>query len=102
MSHNIPLSILLVEDNPTDAMLLEQSLKLQEDDLPFTLDHADRLQTGIEMAQAKTYDIILLDLSLPDSGGLATFQNMFGAVSKVPIVILTGLDDQDLPFVYLK
>jgi signal transduction histidine kinase len=60
----------------------------------FQLTHARRLEEGIEKIQQQIYDIILLDLSLPDSFGLGTFDRIAAVASHIPIVLLTGIDDE--------
>lgn len=88
------MQILLVEDNRGDARLLE--LMLQEALPDHSLTHADSLSRAITLAQEQSYDIILLDLSLPDSSGSQTFWRMHDASPAIPIVVMTGLDDEAL------
>jgi len=65
-------------------------------DVPFDLVCADRLSTGLEHLSEGGIDIVLLDLSLPDSQGLDTFARVYAQAPQVPIVVLTGLDDETL------
>lgn len=91
------LTLLLVEDNPSDARLIEEYLidgQWQTTGGPEVL-HTERLEEGLT-AQSDTIDLILLDLNLPDSKGLDTLQTMLESTEDVPIVVLTGLDDQEL------
>jgi PAS domain S-box-containing protein len=86
-----PLSVLLIEDNPGDARLIREMLA----DVPagrVRLQHAERLAAGLERLDSA--DVVLLDLSLPDSHGLETFQRLRDAAPRVPVVVLTGLDDE--------
>jgi len=92
MTASSPLSILLVEDNPGDARLLE--LLLQEGALDHELIRADRLEQGLARLQANPVDVILLDLSLPDAQGIDTVRRMLGFAGDSPIVVLTGLNDE--------
>ncbi len=85
-------NILLVEDNPGDAMLLEELL-LDNKRFKFKMDVADTLQTAIKMVEEIRYDIILLDLGLPDSNGLDALQVINKKVNNIPILVITGLDD---------
>jgi len=88
------ISILLIEDNLGDARLLEETLA--EGDTPFDLTLAERLSTGLEKLGGEEIDVILLDLSLPDSSGFDTFARVYAQAPEVPIIVLSGLDDKDL------
>ena len=86
-------TVLLIEDNPGDARLIE--LMLAEDpDSPFRLSCVDRLSRGLEALTAEKPGLVLLDLSLPDSHGLETFDKVYAHSPTVPIIVLTGNDDQ--------
>jgi two-component system cell cycle sensor histidine kinase/response regulator CckA len=89
------VNILLVEDNPGDARLLEEYLA---EGLPdgFRITHCARLEEAIRSLEGGCYDVALLDLSLPDSKGLPTYLDLRGRAADLPIVILTGLDDERL------
>ena len=89
------LSILLLEDEAGDALILK---KLLDDikQIDYRLERYDRLDNAIETAGARNFDIILLDLNLRDSNGLQTFTTLASAVPDVPVVILTGMDDENL------
>jgi len=69
------LKVLLVEDDPGDALLL-QTLLTQTEEVQFDLVCATRLAEGLENLSATAFDIMLLDLSLPDSVSLATIDNV--------------------------
>lgn len=88
------MKILLVEDNQGDARLLD--IMLREVLTACTLTHADTLGKAISHACLVRFDIILLDLSLPDSHGSETFWRLHEVVSDVPIVVMTGHDDEAL------
>ncbi len=89
-----PLRILLIEDNRGDALLLEETL--HETGIAFALHRSERLQEGIESAQLHPFDVVLLDLSLPDSAGTATIARAGKAFWKTPLVVLTSLDDDQM------
>jgi len=89
------LSVLLVEDNPADARLIEEILG-EAADVSFDLEYAGRLSKGIEHLASGDVDVILLDLSLPDSKGLDTFTRVHMEAPQVPIVVLSGVDDEAL------
>lgn len=85
--------ILLLEDNPGDVRLIREHLaETMEDELELECVH--RLAAGIDRATAGDLDLILLDLSLPDSSGLETFGKVQTAAPQVPIIVLTGLNDE--------
>jgi signal transduction histidine kinase len=93
------LTLLLVEDNPSDARLIEEYVKErqwgQDTEGVAELVHVERLADGIEALSEET-DLILLDLNLPDSTGLDTLQSMLTKADTTPVVVLTGLDDQQI------
>ena len=83
------IRILLAEDNVADATLLQEAL-LQADLGRFKVTVADRLDKALKLEQENAFDVILLDLSLPDSAGADTYRRARRAASKTPIVVLTG------------
>lgn len=89
---------LLIEDNPGDARLILEMLadlkRNTEEMIHIQLDVESTLSAGIEKIKSKSYDIILLDLSLPDSKGLDTFETIQTHVNKTPVIVLSGLDDK--------
>ena len=88
------IKILLFEDNPGDARIIQEYLR-EEDLILFDLDRVDRLSAGLErMVQSKP-DCILLDLGLPDSQGLDTFTQVYAQAPDTPIVVMTGLNDNE-------
>ncbi len=88
-------NIILLEDNPGDAYLFQTSLA-ETKVAKFELTHVERLEDAIEHAQKKSFDLILLDLSVPDSQGLETLITMRKQASSLPIVILTGTKNEIL------
>jgi PAS domain S-box-containing protein len=88
------LRILLVEDNPSDALLLQDAL--DADPLStFVLTTVPRLVDGIGRLQEEAFDIILADLGLPDSSGMDTFERLHGQAPDLPMVVFSGNDDQE-------
>jgi diguanylate cyclase (GGDEF)-like protein/PAS domain S-box-containing protein len=87
------LEILLIEDNPGDADLIAEML---EERVVFDLIRADRLSSAVSFLDARKISIILLDLSLPDSFGINTFSKVHAHAPHIPIVVLTGTDDEEL------
>ena len=89
-----PLRILLIEDNPGDARLLHEALR-EIGHRPFEIAHATRLEDGLLRLQREQIDVVLLDLSLPDANGLETVRRTQASAPDVPLVILTGLQDDE-------
>jgi DNA-binding response OmpR family regulator len=92
------LKVLLIEDNPGDARLIRESLTESREvrGSSFNLEYADRLSVGLARLAEGGIDAILLDLSLPDSHGLDTLSKMYVQAPGVPILVLTGLDDETI------
>jgi PAS domain S-box-containing protein len=91
----MPLRILLIEDNPGDARLLQIMLRTATGET-FSVEQAGRLSEGIQCAQRNKFDAMLLDLGLPDSQGIETVRTALRHCPSVPIIVLTGRDDDDL------
>ena len=90
----LPISILLVEDNPGDVRLLRETL-LQEG-AKYNLAIKPRLDEAIVAVHACLYDVVLLDLSLPDSQGIDTFNRLNDICPDIPIIVMTGNNDEEL------
>jgi signal transduction histidine kinase/DNA-binding response OmpR family regulator len=88
-----PIKALLIEDSAADARLLQEMLAGKSYS-SFVVERADRLSTGVERLTAQEYDVVLLDLSLPDSQGLDTFARVHAQTPQLPIIVLSGLDDE--------
>ena len=89
------IKVLLIEDNPGDARLIREVLS-DTDHLNFELKWVDQLETGIELITKDAFDVVLLDLSLPDSHGMETIIDFREQAPAIPIVVLTGLDDEQV------
>ena len=94
MNHQL-IEILLVEDNPGDAFLLQKQLE-QANIMQFNLIHVDFLQKAIANLEQASFDIILLDLILPDSQGIETFLKIQATNPHIPIILLSGMNDLKL------
>jgi PAS domain S-box-containing protein len=92
---NHSIKILLVEDNPGDVLLLQESLS-EIALVDFDLVHVERLGNALHRLQSEDFDVVLLDLVLPDSEGLETFVKIYNQVPLTPIVVLTGMADETL------
>ena len=87
------IRVLLVEDNPIEARLIRGLLD-GEPELTFRLECVGRLQAAIEYLDGQPAQAVLLDLTLPDASGLDTFEHLRRCFPSMPIVILTGLEDE--------
>jgi len=88
-----PYNILLVEDNDIDVIVLESHLKQSRD---FQFNRVGRLSEAIECLKSLKFDIVLLDLNLPDSIGLEGLIKIRQIICETPIVVLTGVDNDIL------
>ncbi|PSB59097.1 hybrid sensor histidine kinase/response regulator [Chamaesiphon polymorphus] len=90
-----PIKILLVEDNPGDVLLLQETLadltSIELDWVP-----VERLTMAIDRLAGEDFDVILLDLVLPDSRGLDTLLQIQARAPRTPIVVLTGMTDENM------
>lgn len=90
---NSKYRILLVEDNSGDANLVKEYL---DDDIKFTIITSQRLSSALENLKNDTFDIALLDLGLPDSKGLETLIRFKKYSEDLPVVVLTGNEDEEI------
>ncbi len=89
--------VLLVEDNQGDAGLVRFALRAESGaDYSFSAAHVVRLEDALESLREKPFDLVLLDLSLPDAQGLETLARIREAAPDLPIVIITGLNDDSM------
>jgi len=95
------MRILLIEDNPGDVRILQKYLA-EESTAQFELTHVDRLSTGLECLVKTSFDVILLDLSLPDSHGSDTVLRIRTVSNRMPIVVLTGVEDEALGLLLIQ
>ena len=85
--------VLLVEDSPSDAHLIQHGLR-QGHGPRYEVTVAERLDTAMAKLREQKFDAVLLDLGLPDSAGMATFTRVQTEFPGLPIVIMTGADDE--------
>lgn len=93
-TRNPKLLILLIEDNPGDVRLVEEMLK--QAGTVFELTSVDRLSSGIEKIKSNGFDVILLDLGLPDSQGIDTLNKLNETKPEAPVIVLTSLADDTI------
>lgn len=89
------IRILLAEDNPTDFLLLKEALG-HTSNVSFNISHVECLAECIEALQKERFDAVLIDLGLPDSTGLSTFQSLREYADHTVVVVLTALEDEDV------
>jgi two-component system, cell cycle sensor histidine kinase and response regulator CckA len=87
-----PAAVLHVEDSPTDALLIREEMSHSRQ---FQLTQVDRLESALRVLSAKNFAVVLLDLGLPDSQGLETLARVHWAAPNVPVVVVTGNDDEE-------
>ncbi len=94
MANEAPTRVLLIEDDELDAELLTEMLA-GEPGAGLKVDTAGRLSEAVAKILGGIYDIVLSDLNLPDSRGLATFSSVQKVAPTLPILVLSGLDDEN-------
>ena len=97
MTERTPIRLLLVEDNPGDARLVHEHLADADGGRSWTVDDAPTLAAAVAKVRDRAIpDIVLLDLSLPDSFGLETLARWQAVAPTLPVIVLTGSDDEAL------
>ena len=96
MAHSDPIRVLLIEDDAEYRALLRELVEGASAAHFRVTATASDLASGIESMHAAVADVVLLDLNLPDSRELPTFTRAHAAVPELPIIILSGIDDEDL------
>ncbi len=95
------IRILLIEDEPGDAGLVQISLRNSKV-TRFEVDWVENLTDVEAKLQTNAFEVMLLDLSLPDSSGLETLQNVRKLSGETPVIVLTGQNDTDFALTALK
>jgi len=96
------IDLLLVEDDVADRKLLQVFLGQLSPTLEFTVTTAESLAEGLSALQSKDFDLVLLDLNLPDSQGLGTVETICADCAHAPVVVLTGLADEQVGIEAIK
>lgn len=94
-TNNDEINVLMVEDNDADAYLVQHMLS-ESELAKFNLSHVDRLSKAINVSEENRFDVILLDLYLPDSQEFNTFTSIQSNIPGKPIIVLTGFKDEKL------
>lgn len=95
------IKILLIEDNLGDAYLIEEYLE-EFATFSYEMNHVGTLNEAFSVLNKQLFDVILLDLELPDSYGIDTFLSIHNKGLEIPIIILTGLNDEKVGVFALK
>ncbi|MGA1792040.1 MAG: sigma 54-interacting transcriptional regulator, partial [bacterium] len=99
--HPKQIKVLLIAENPEDKRLLKESLTGSKD-ISLNIECADSLSIGLKRLLDNNFDVVLLDLSLPDSQGLDTFIKVRDRMPKMPVIVMTGLNDENLAIKTVK
>jgi DNA-binding NarL/FixJ family response regulator len=89
------INVLLIEDNPGDALLMRRYLS-DVSKIHYEINHVDYLRKGLDRLRSGNFEVVLLDLNLPDAAGLGIIDQIHALAPDVPIVVLTGHDDDEL------
>jgi len=92
---NRQINIALIDDDPAHCMLIRQLLKKAEADI-YILQTAGTLKDGLAMLEETCCDVLLLDLHLPDSTGLATLEKVISRFPDIPVVVVTASKEKEL------
>ena len=89
------LRVLIVEDDPAYVRLTNELLK-ENSRVKFELIHVKRFNDALKRINSEAFDAVLLDLNLPDSSGISTFERLYAQSPHMPIIVLTSLEDDEL------
>jgi signal transduction histidine kinase len=92
---NLSIKVLLIEDNALDARLVRDYLA-EVSGAHYDIDHCTRLSDGIDRLTKHDIDVVLLDLTLPDSSGIETLSEIVKTAPESPVIVLTGLGDEEV------
>ena len=96
------LKVLLVDDEATDRIPVERILRTCSSPAEFVVESVVRLSEAVKNLTEKQYDVVLLDLELPDSSGIEILQQVIKVAPDIPVVVLTEQDDEQTGFSALK
>jgi len=89
------IKVLAIDDNPAFVNLLRHLLS-EAEGVEIDLESADELTSGLERLEEGRIDVVLLDILLPDSRGFDSFGSVHSQMPDVPVIILSGIDDEVL------
>ena len=87
------INILLIEDKPTDILLIKRMLSTI---VNFTIEQVTRLSAGLECLEKGGIDVVIVDIVLPDGGGIEAIKKVYAAFPSIPILVLTGFPDEEM------
>jgi DNA-binding NtrC family response regulator len=93
-SSSPPIQLLFIEDDPLDVILLKELLAASS--VSFEIETAPSMAQAMQRLPAGGIDLVLCDLRLPDTSGLETFSTLHAAAPRMPVIILTGLANEEL------
>lgn len=95
------IKALLVEDSPTDVLLVQEAMRCATSP-HCELTIVERLKQGLQRLREREYDVVLLDLGLPDSQGLETFVSLKRQCPRTPIIVLSSMNDEAIALSAVK
>src|SRR5271157_3546449 len=95
------IRLLIVEDNPVDVLSLKDALQ-QSKGTNFAVSHVETLGEAKGFLEKQDIDVLVLDLGLPDSQGLETFMKVQEYAPNLPIVVVSGLNDESVAIETVK
>lgn len=92
---NGEIKVLQIDDDEIDVRLVKRALAKNTKSAKFVVESASCLADGLNLLKTKQYDVLLLDLGLPDSNGIETVRRVSKVNANIPIVVLTGLENEE-------
>ncbi len=96
------MRVLLIEDLPDHVLLVERALGVDADSTRFTLEHEETLRGGLARLEGGGIDVVLVDLMLPDAADLEAVRAIRSAAPRIPMVVLTAMDGDEIPLLALQ
>ena len=91
-----PPRILMIEDDDADAYILERLLRTAAGGKDYAIERVDMLNAGLQRLSESGFDVLLVDLNLPDSSGLDTFRRLSASAPEIGVIILSGREDESI------
>ncbi|HBI16511.1 MAG TPA: hypothetical protein DDY20_13565 [Desulfobulbaceae bacterium] len=95
------LSILIIEDNPADVVLIQEYLS-EVPNFSYELREAATLESALGLLSHDDFDVVLLDLSLPDSSGLDTVRSLITQFPEIAVIVLSSLQDEEVALMSVR